>query len=146
MEFDRQKWARDGNDEKAFDEQGGIGYSPLNAPNPDCPRCGGDGMQRVVAKDTRYLSAAAASLYAGAKQTKDGFEIKMHSKLDAIEKLAKHLGLYEKDNQQKADPLSTLLTRLATGNGNGFSPVPNDPERASVAGTTLSPTEPEDDD
>lgn len=44
------------------------------------------------------------------------------------------------------DALSKLLMKLATGNGNGFSPVPNDPERASVAGTTLSPTEPEDDD
>jgi hypothetical protein len=46
----------------------------------------------------------------------------------------------------EGDALSKLLMKLATGNGNGFSPVPNDPERASVAGTTLSPTEPEDDD
>ena len=80
-------------------------------------------------KDTRNLSPAAVALYAGVKQTKEGIEIKMHSKMDALEKLAKHVGLYEKDNQQKADPLASLLTRIASGNGNGFSPVQEDPER-----------------
>lgn len=29
-------------------------------------------------------------------------EIKLYNKLDALEKLAKHLGLYERDNRQKA--------------------------------------------
>ncbi|WP_192883440.1 hypothetical protein [Paracidovorax avenae] len=30
----------------------------------------------------------------------------MHSKMDALEKLARHLGMYEKDNHQKSDPLA----------------------------------------
>ena len=67
------------------------------------------------------------------------------SKLDAIEKLAKHLGVYEKDNQQKADPLTALLTRIASGNNNGFVPVAIDPERPSAA-KPLSPIEPDDED
>ncbi len=114
-------------------------------PKDDCPICGGDGQARTVLKDTRHLSANAAALYAGAKQTKDGIEIKMHSKLDAIEKLAKHLGVYEKDNQQKADPLTALLTRIASGNNNGFVPVAIDPERPST-GKPLSPIETDDED
>lgn len=42
-------------------------------------------------------------------------EYKFHDKLAALEKLAKYLGLYEKDNRQKADPLRELLGAL---NGN----------------------------
>lgn len=55
---------------------------------------------------TRHLSPRAAALYAGAKQTKYGIEIQMHSQMEAWEKLAKHLGLYAKDNFQRSDPLS----------------------------------------
>lgn len=36
-------------------------------------------------------------------ETKSGLKIKFYSKLDAIEKLAKHLGFYEKDNKQSAE-------------------------------------------
>ena len=126
---DREKWLDKGNNPADFDEEGGIGFDPRKAPNAECPSCGGDGQPRTVLKDTRYLSESGIALYAGAKQTKDGIEIKMHSKLDAIEKLAKHLGVYEKDNQQKADPLSAILARVASGNGNGFIPVQDDPER-----------------
>jgi phage terminase small subunit len=112
MNADREKWLNKGKPIEEFDEQGGVGFNPLLAPNPECPNCGGDGMQRVVAKDTRYLSAGAASLYAGAKQTKDGFEIKLHDKSAFAEKLFKHLGLYEADNRQKS-PLEALNS-LAT--------------------------------
>ena len=129
MNTDRERWLDKGKDPAEFDEQGGIGFNPLLLPNAECPNCGGDGQARTVLKDTRKLSPAAVALYAGAKQTKEGIEIKMHSKMDALEKLAKHVGLYEKDNQQKADPLASLLTRIASGNGNGFSPVQEDPER-----------------
>lgn len=52
-----------------------------------------------------------------------------HAKLAAVEMLNKHLGLYEKDNKQKADPLTALLNRIATDSGNGFKPVKVDPER-----------------
>ena len=99
------------------------------APDPACTECFGDGKAQVVMHDVRTVSPAAAALYAGAKQTRYGIEIQMHSKLDAMEKLAKHLGLYEKDNRQKADPLTSLLHTIAKGNGNGFKPVADDPER-----------------
>lgn len=133
MNRDREAWVEKGKNPAEFDEAGGIGFNPLLLPKDDCPICGGDGQSRTVLKDTRHLSPRAAALYAGAKQTKEGIEVKMHSKLDALEKLAKHLGLYEKDNQQKTDPLASLLARVASGNGNGFAPVQNDPERQSSA-------------
>ncbi len=135
MNRDREDWVEKGKNPAEFDEAGGIGFNPLLQPNPECPHCGGDGAPRVVLKDTRKISGAAAALYAGAKQTKEGIEIKMHSKMDAIEKLARHLGVYEKDNQQKADPLAALLARIANGNSNGFKPVADDPEAPPPSAT-----------
>ncbi|MFG5779880.1 terminase small subunit [Comamonas sp. J-3] len=115
--------------EDEFDQKGGIGYDPLQPPHPSCTECRGDGYARDVIKDTRYLSPAAAQLYAGVKRTKDGMQVLMHSKEAFAEKLWKHLGLYQKDNQQKTDPLAALLDRIAGGSGNGFAPVAVDPER-----------------
>lgn len=148
MNSDREKWLDKGNNPADFDEEGGIGFDPRKAPNTDCPNCGGDGQPRTVLKDTRHLSERGVALYAGAKQTKEGIEIKMHSKMDALEKLAKHLGVYEKDNQQKADPLSSLLTRIASGNSNGFAPVQDDPERGQDQAKQLpmSASDPDEDD
>lgn len=109
---DREIWLDKGNDPAEFDEQGGIGFNPLLLPNPECPECSGDGIPRVALKDTRHLSEKARALYAGAKQTKFGIEIQMHDKSAAMEKLFKHLGLYEKDNKQKTDPLAALMEGL----------------------------------
>lgn len=121
-----------------FDEKGGIGFDPLKPPHPACPDCGGDGHPRTVLADTRRLSPRAIALYAGAKMTKYGIEISMHDKGAAMEKLFKHLGLYEKDNQQKTDPLAALLHSIANGNGNGFRPVANDPEAPEAPAGTNS--------
>lgn len=102
---DRDQWLAKGKELAEFEDQGGIGFNP-QLPHPECPNCGGDGDARVVLKDTRTLSPQALALYAGAKTGKYGIEVQMHSKMDALEKLAKHVGLYEKDNTQKNDPLA----------------------------------------
>lgn len=121
-------WVEEGEDPDDFPEDGGVGFEPNREPYPECPECGGHGYPRVVLKDTRKLSPGAASLYAGVKQTKFGIEVQTHSKDAAMEKLFKHLGLYEKDNQQRVDPLASLLHSIASGNSNGFKPVAKDPE------------------
>ena len=126
-----------------FEEQGGIGFNPLRAPHSECPECCGDGYSRVVLADTRKISPAAAALYAGAEQTKYGLKVHMHDKLAAMEKLFKHLGLYEKDNEQKTDPLTELLHKIACSNGSAFRPVQDDPEALPAAPT--SAFEPRDD-
>lgn len=123
MNADREEWSIKGNDQADFDEQGGIGFNPLKPPHPECPECAGDGQARTVLNDTRNLSPAALALFAGAKATKYGIEIQMHSKLDAMEKVFKHLGLYKEDNSQKVDPLTSLLNSIASGNNSSFKPV-----------------------
>ena len=146
MNHDREQWINKGKELSEFDEKGGIGFNPHMDPNPVCPECVGRGQGRTFISDTRNLSPAAAALFAGVKETKYGLEVQMHSKLDAIEKLAKHLGIYEKDNQQKADPLTALLTRIANGNSNGFLPVHDDPEaQAPDKPSTLMPRQEPDD-
>ena len=121
-------WVDEGEDPEDFPEEGGVGFDPNREPFSGCPECGGHGYPRVVLKDTRKLSPGAASLYAGVKQTKFGIEVMTHSKDAAMEKLFKHLGLYEKDNQQRVDPLASLLHSIASGNSNGFKTVARDPE------------------
>lgn len=128
MNRDRESHIDAGKDVSEFDEEGGIGFNPLLLPNHLCPECGGDGHARTVLMDTRHLSPQAAALYAGAKEGKHGIEVLLHDKLAAMEKVFKHLGLYEKDNKQKVDPLTSLLHTIAGGNNNGFKPVTNDPE------------------
>lgn len=101
-----------GEAEGDFDERGGVGFNANAAPNAECPECFGDGHGRVILKDTSKLSRQAVSIYAGVKQTKEGLEVKFHSKDGAAEKMFKHLGLYEVDNKQKTDPLRDLLEGL----------------------------------
>ncbi len=122
------EWVAEGEDPARFPEDGGVGFDPNREPFAECPECGGHGYPRVVLKDTRKLSQTAASLFAGVKQTKFGIEIQTHSKDAAMEKLFKHLGLYEKDNQQRVDPLASLLHSLSSGTSNGFKPVASDPD------------------
>lgn len=77
-----------------FDPQGGIGYDKRLEANPECPECFGEGVGRTVFKDTSKVSKAAASLFAGIKETKDGLEVKLHDKSSAMDKMFRHMGLY----------------------------------------------------
>ena len=114
-------------------DEGGYGFNTKLHPHPDCPKCDGEGEMRLKLGDTRFLSPGAVSLFAGVKQTKFGIEVQTHSKDAALEKLFKYTGLYERDNEQKNDPFSAMLARVAAANGNGFKPIADDPERPSAA-------------
>ncbi|MFM9859099.1 terminase small subunit [Pseudoxanthobacter sp. M-2] len=61
--------------------------------------------------DTTKLSPDAAALYAGVKTTKDGIEIKMHDQMAALEKLGRHLGVFEPKSAVGAgeNPLRMLI-------------------------------------
>lgn len=98
-----------------FDEQGGIGYDARKPPVPDCTHCWGDGVGDAFYKPTANLSPAARALYAGVKQTKDGYQMLLVDKMNGLEKVFKHLGLYERDNKQKSDMLGEFLSRLSPG-------------------------------
>lgn len=91
-------------------QHGGIGFKATREPNADCPECDGEGYGEVHIKDTRTLSPAARAMYAGAKVTKDGIEIKLHDKVKNLELLARHLGLLNDKLEVKGD--ITLAKRI----------------------------------
>ncbi len=63
--------------------------------NSHCPECFGDGVGEVFLMDTRMISRRARALLAGVRETKDGVEIKVHSKEAALSVLAKHHKIYD---------------------------------------------------
>lgn len=88
---------------------GGVGYNPKLDPHPECPECGGDGYAYVHVNDTRNLSPEAKSLFAGAKQTKDGIEVKLHPQDKARELLMRHLGLLNDKLELTGDLADKIL-------------------------------------
>lgn len=73
---------------------GGIGWDPRKPPVDECPECFGEGVQSTYIHDTRILSPAAAMLYAGVKETKDGIQVLMSDRDAAMVNIAKHLGMF----------------------------------------------------
>lgn len=76
-------------------DDGGYGFDHNKDPHPDCPRCSGEGDGRTFIADTRRLKGAAKLLYAGVKETRDGIEAKMHDQMVALDKVARHLGMFK---------------------------------------------------
>lgn len=75
------------------DGMGGFGFN-LNAdPHPDCPECGGMGVEEVYVADTRKLSHRAKLLYAGVQKTKDGIKVIMRDQDAAVANLSRYLGM-----------------------------------------------------
>ena len=111
----RRKERNKDHEDPGFDAQGGDGYDIRRDPNPECPACGGEGQGRVVINDTRKVSKAAAALYAGVKETKDGIEVKLHDKTAMLDKMFRYHGLYEADNRQKAHEAADPALLAALG-------------------------------
>ncbi len=75
---------------------GGVGFWGTLAPVEDCPECYGNGNQEAFIHDTRKLKGPAKLLYAGIKQTANGFEVKTRDQDGALAWLAKYLGIDKK--------------------------------------------------
>lgn len=80
---------------------GGYGYNHTLDPNPECPRCNGEGVSRVVLQDSTKLDDAAALSYSGVKVGKAGIEITSISRERMFEAVAKRLGLADSENAQR---------------------------------------------
>lgn len=103
-------------------DEGGYGFNPLAMPNVECPRCFGEGRMDVHYNDTRELSPGAQALYAGVKQTKEGMEVKLNDKMQALTMVARHLGMFNDKLTLRGDeenPLEVLLRSLP---GNTLTP------------------------
>lgn len=96
-----EKWERSGGVDRAGrpvampDPAGGFGYKHFLPPHPDCPECGGEGVERVVPRDSEKLSKGARLLYRGAQQTKDGVKVLMADKDKALEQIGRILGAFD---------------------------------------------------
>lgn len=126
------KSVAEASDPDSVTEEGGFGFDSTLRPHPKCPACYGEGFGSVHANDSRDVSPAALALYAGVKQTKEGFEIKMHDQLAALEKVAKHLGMFNDKLEQPIDEAMKKidlerkkieLERLKAGGGTSMEEV-----------------------
>ncbi|WP_410512060.1 terminase small subunit [Paenibacillus sp. BR2-3] len=84
-------------------DYGGYGFDPTIRPHPKCPSCNGEGHGQLHAADTRYLSPGAKKLYAGAKYTANGLEIKLNDQEQAWDRIARHLGMYKDELKLKGE-------------------------------------------
>jgi len=107
---------------------GGFGFDPTLSPHAKCPHCHGEGQAQVFAADTRDLSPAGRALFAGIKTTKDGIEIKMHDQLAALDKVARHLGMFNDKLTLKGDAENPLALLVREIQGRALPVVQNPPE------------------
>ncbi|WP_163419993.1 terminase small subunit [Escherichia coli] len=87
-EFDKAA-AQASRDGKTEPEYGGLGFVDNAIPNPDCPKCCGEGTGQLYMADTTLLDGDARQLYAGAKLGKFGVEILLEDKAAARRELIK---------------------------------------------------------
>ncbi len=89
---------------------GGYGYSAIVDPAEDCPECDGLGHVVTHVRDTRDLSEATLALFDGVKETQHGIEVKFQDRGKALESIAKHLGMFEREEQDT--PIRNLAAAI----------------------------------
>ncbi|CNB66807.1 Terminase small subunit [Yersinia frederiksenii] len=93
QEYQEESEKRTDNGKPAPLDDGGYGFDSTLDPNPDCPRCNGEGQGRAHFHDSRDLSVSALRLYAGVKQGKFGLEVITRNQDDALKMVGQHLGM-----------------------------------------------------
>lgn len=129
--------AFDDNDPTCPDLGGGFGYNAATPANPMCPECDGEGVPRVHINSTDDLSPDEALGFDGAvERATTGLEIKLRDRDKAADALARHLGLFSKD--EKKDDASLSLADFLTKGGQitltaSKIPVVQSPEQAEAS-------------
>lgn len=82
------------------DTSGGIGFVNNGDPNPECPRCNGEGVGEPFFADTRDLEGDARYLLQGVKLGKFGIEILTADKDSARKELARLILLRNTSERQ----------------------------------------------
>ncbi|HCT7762665.1 TPA: terminase small subunit [Klebsiella pneumoniae] len=93
-------------------DNGGYGYNHTRDPNPECPRCNGEGIGRVVIQSTDKLEGTAALAYSGVKVGKTGIEITSISRERMFEAVAKRLGLADSEFAQRLQQIEIERRQL----------------------------------
>ncbi|MCW0974152.1 terminase small subunit [Pantoea sp. JV6] len=93
-------------------DTGGYGYNHTRDPNPECPRCNGEGVGRAVMQDSTKLSSVGRLAYAGTKITRGGVEISTINRERMFEAVMKRLGLAESEFAQRLQQIETERRQL----------------------------------
>ncbi|EQA1622540.1 terminase small subunit [Enterobacter asburiae] len=117
---------------KEPDDRGGYGYDHTSEPNPECPRCNGDGIGQPYFADTRKLAPDAALAYSGIKLGKNGVEITAISREKMFEAVMRRLGLADSEFAQKLQQIEIerrqleveKLRKELAGEGEDDEPTP----------------------
>lgn len=77
------------------DGSGGFGYRFTAAPNPECFKCEGEGVERYRVRDTTRLSPGAKHLYRGVQPTQGGYKVLFADKDKALDSIGRMLGAFD---------------------------------------------------
>lgn len=103
QEFDKAA-AKALKDSRPEPEYGGLGFIDSLDPNPDCPKCAGEGIGSVHINDTRDLESKAHKLYAGIKEGKFGIEVLTEDKKSARLLLTQMISKFDLNNNSDNIP------------------------------------------
>lgn len=100
VEFEEAEEEAKAKEKPAPRDDGGYGYNQTLDPNPDCPRCNGEGRGEAVFADTRDIEGDAIHLLHGVKLGKFGIEILTADKDSARKELARLILLRNTSERQ----------------------------------------------
>lgn len=112
VEFEEKRLEATERDKREPVDVGGYGYDHNREPNPDCPRCNGDGIGQPYFADTRKLPPDAALAYSGVKLGKNGVEITAISRERMYEAVMKRLGLADSEFAQRLQQIEIERRQL----------------------------------
>lgn len=108
--------------------EGGFGYNVTHKPNADCPECNGLGHRYTLFTPTDEIDGPEAVLFQGVKETRDGLQFVMADKGKALERLADHLGIYDKRDENAANAFTDMVKQLLrAGGAHTRAPIRKDP-------------------
>lgn len=132
VEFEEKRLEAVERDRREPDDSGGYSYDHNREPNPECPRCNGDGIGQPYFPDTRKLPAASRLAYSGVKVGKNGVEITAISRERMFEAVMKRLGLADSEFAQRLQQIEIerrqleveKLRKELAGDGEDDEPTP----------------------
>ncbi|HHA1364194.1 TPA: terminase small subunit [Enterobacter hormaechei subsp. xiangfangensis] len=112
VEFEEKRLEATERDKREPVDVGGYGYDHNKEPNPQCPRCNGDGIGHSYFPDTRKLPAVSRLAYSGVKVGKNGIEITAISRERMFEAVMKRLGLADSEFAQRLQQIEIERRQL----------------------------------
>ncbi|MHA0969166.1 terminase small subunit [Enterobacter cloacae] len=132
VEFEEKRLEAVERDRREPEDSGGYGYDHNREPNPECPRCNGDGIGQPYFPDTRKLPQVSRLAYSGVKVGKNGVEITAISRERMFEAVMKRLGLADSEFAQRLQQIEIerrqleveKLRKELAGDGEDDEPTP----------------------